>query len=129
MTSYKLDPPEAPALTADSEAAPHPGAMIRDELDAAGYSIPGASAAMAVNRPNLNNVILGKASLTRDLAYRLSALLNPDDEAFDLARLLIGIQAQHDWHKDRASRATIRTMVQAGRKSVDKRGKKALEEA
>lgn len=129
MTNYKLDPPQAPALTADSDAAPHPGPMIRDELANAGFSVAGAAAAMAVNRPNLHAVLTGKSALTNDLAYRVSTLLNPDDDAFDFAKLVIGIQAAHDWHKEQAKRRTIKALVAASRQSLAKASKKALADA
>ncbi len=115
VTKNKIDPPAAPAIGPDSDAYPHPGAMIRDELKTAGFSIPKAAVAMALNRANLNNVVLGKAALSRDLAYRLSALLNRDDETFGLAKLLIDLQAQHDWGRDAPLRKTIQVMVDASR--------------
>jgi plasmid maintenance system antidote protein VapI len=98
-----------------NDNAPHPGAMIRDELRSAGFSIPKAAVAMALNRANLNNVVLGKAALSRDLAYRLSALLNPDDESFGLAKLLIDRQAQHDWGREAAVRKLALVTVAASR--------------
>lgn len=113
MANYKLDPPLPPAINPD-RSFPHPGAMIRDELKTAGHSIPAAAAAMGLNRANLNNVLLGKASLSRDLAYRVSRLLNPADDGFELARLLIALQAQHDWGKDAGVRDAIARMVPVG---------------
>lgn len=98
------------------ERSPHPGQAIRAALKGAGFSIPSAAIAMAVNRANLNNLILGKASLSRDMAYRLNVLIEPDDEKFKMARQLIGLQAAHDWDKDAAIRNVARAAVNAGRK-------------
>lgn len=120
MIKTKLNPPAASTIGPKSDAFPHPGAMIRDELKAAGFSIPKASVAMALNRANLNNVVLGKAALSRDLAYRLSALLNPDDEAFALAKLLIDLQAQHDWGREAAVRKLALVTVAASRPHAEK---------
>lgn len=119
MTDYKLDPPEAPRLTAESMAAPHPGQMIRDQLKERGYTVVAAAAAMAVNRPNLHSMLTGKTALTSDMAYRLSALINPDDDDFHFAKLIIDMQAAHDWHVGRAKRMLVMTLVTASRKSVE----------
>lgn len=126
MTSkHKIDPP---ALVEDTGDVIHPGSMIRDQLAEAGYSVNAAAAAMALNRANLNNVVLGKVAVTRDLAYRLSALLNPDDADMDFARLLVDWQARYDWHRDAPSRKTLLSVMQASRRTIDARGKKAIDE-
>jgi len=94
----------------------HLGEMIRDELKTAGFSIPSAAIAMAVNRSNLNNLILGKIALSHDMAFRLNVLIHPDDEPFNFARQMLNLQASHDWKKTAGLRNLIRTAVNAGRK-------------
>ncbi|MBT2246320.1 hypothetical protein JQK15_22700 [Sphingobium sp. BHU LFT2] len=100
-----------------SDKAAHPGALIRDALKDAGFSIPGAAIAMAVNRSNLNNMLLGKASLSHDMAYRLNVLIHPEDEAFDFARAILGRQSAYDWDKTASLRNVVRAAVRAGRKN------------
>eukprot|EP01037_Dinobryon_pediforme_P028900 gene28900-32349_t len=124
---HKFPEPVAPDLGPDSDALPHPGALIRDELKAAGYSIPQAAVAMATNRPNLNNMLLGKVALTRDIAYRVNVLINPDDEEFEFAKLVIGMQAAHDWGKDSAMRSALRTVVLTSVKSLARAQAKTVE--
>lgn len=96
--------------------ATHPGLLIREALKNAGFSIPGAAIAMAVNRSNLNNMLLGKAALSHDMAYRLNVLIHPGDEAFDFARAMLGHQAVFDWDRTAGLRNVIRAAVNAGRK-------------
>jgi plasmid maintenance system antidote protein VapI len=90
--------------------------MIREKLKAAGFSVPSAALAMAVNRANLNNMLLGKSSLSHDMAYRLNVLICPQDEDFDFARAILSQQAAHDWKKTASLRNVVRAAVNAGRK-------------
>ena len=110
----KLDPPQAPAIAPKADA--HPGPLIRDELKAAGFSIPAAAVAIGMNRANLNNVLLGKAALSHDMAYRLNMLINPDDHEFEFSKQMLGIQYQHDWAKTAGLRNVAKAVVGAGRK-------------
>ena len=130
-TNYKLDPPEAPEPNVASNDFPHPGLWVRSMIEEAGYSIPKAAAAMAINRANFNDVCRGPTgqkpygvAVSRDLAYRLDALLNTDGEPGDLAKLLIDRQAQYDWEKEASLRRVIRVGVKASMKSIAAREKR-----
>lgn len=125
MADFKIDPP---ALVDDTGDVVHPGSMIRDQLAEAGYSVNAASGCLGLNRANLNNVVLGKVAVTSDLAYRLSALLNPDDEDMAFAKLLLDWQARYDWHRSAPKRRVIMAMIAVSRRHADARGKKALDE-
>jgi hypothetical protein len=72
-----------------------------------------------MNRANLNNVILGKTSLSHDVAYRLNALIHPSDDAFDFARSMLEMQAAHDWAETASLRTIARVVVGAGRKYAE----------
>lgn len=100
----------------NDDVLPQPGALIRARLKSAGFSIPSAAIAMIVNRANLNNVLLGKAKLTHDMAYRLNVLVDSNDEGFDFARRILGMQAASDWDKTASLRALARVTVGVGRK-------------
>lgn len=122
-SEYKLDPPEAPVLTEASYALPHPGLWVRSMIDDAGLTVVRACELMKINRPNFIDVLKGPTeakpngvSISRDLAYRLDALLNSDGEPFDLARLLLARQAEYDWWSDSFRRVVIRQGV---RKRMD----------
>lgn len=109
-----FNPPQALGITPDAEA--HPGPLIRNELKAAGFSIPAAAVAIGMNRANLNNVLLGKAGLSHDMAYRLNMLINPGDGEFEFSKLMLRIQSQHDWAKTAGLRKVAKAVVGAGRK-------------
>jgi plasmid maintenance system antidote protein VapI len=102
--------------THSTAAAIHPGPLIRKALKDAGFSIPAAAVGIAMNRANLNNVILGKARLSHDLAYRLNVLIDPSDEAFNFARSMLERQAKYDWAGTASMRKMARVVVGAGRK-------------
>lgn len=106
----------APLFDPSSDVLPPPGPFIRAQLKSAGFSIPSAAIAMMVNRANLNNVLLGKAKLTHDMAFRLNVLVDPDDEGFMFARRILGMQVANDWHKTASLRALARVTVGVGRK-------------
>lgn len=73
----------------------HPGCFIRDTLlPEYGLSVSALAERIGVNRPNLSNVLHGKADVSRELAYRLGALMN--DQVADLL-----IAYQHAWDLDR----------------------------
>ena len=99
---------------------PSPGSLIRERLVGAGYSIPAAAVAICLNRSNLNNVILGKVSLTHDMAYRINALVAPDDEEFEFARQLLGLQADAQWIAGATARRMAAAIVKASRSYADK---------
>ena len=96
------------------------GNVIRERLANAGYSIPAAAVAICLNRSNLNNVILSKVSLTHDMAYRINALVAPEDEEFDLARQLLGLQADFQWNEGATGRRLATVIVKASRRYGDK---------
>ncbi len=88
---------------------PHPGTLIRAAMDDVyGLTIVDLAKAMNLNRANLSNVVNGKVSVTRELAYKIDALLchsfKATDEGFHFARELIDAQAAWDWHNDEEAR-------------------------
>ncbi len=50
---------------------PHPGALIRDNLDDLGLSVAEGAAGLGVTRQQLYNVISGKSGITPEMALRL----------------------------------------------------------
>lgn len=105
---------------------PHPGLWARAMLEDAGYTISKAAEVLGINRANLNNVLLGPAedggnymrgpsgvAISRELAYRLDALLNEDGEPGDLARLLLARQAAYDWYREVNLRKRVMKEVRA----------------
>jgi addiction module HigA family antidote len=50
---------------------PHPGELIRDNLDQLGTPVPEAAVALGITRQQLYNVISSKSSITPETAFRL----------------------------------------------------------
>ena len=50
---------------------PHPGAGLKDDLDALGLSVAEAAAGLGVTRQQLHNVIAGRSAIRPEMALRL----------------------------------------------------------
>ena len=50
---------------------PHPGRLIKGELDELGVSVAAAAEGLGVTRQQLNRVIKGDSSISPEMAYRL----------------------------------------------------------
>ena len=69
---------------------PHPGALIRDNIDDLGLSVADAAAGLGVTRQQLYNVINGKSAVSPEMALRL-------EKAFGgTADLWLRMQVNHD---------------------------------
>jgi addiction module HigA family antidote len=98
MKKHKNTDPEA--MKVKPGAPEHPGAWVRhNALEPFGLTIGAAAERIGVRRATLNDAILGKSALTRDLAYRLEALTGVD------AKLMIDMQAAYEDAQDRDKRA------------------------
>jgi len=86
----------------------HPGAFIRETLlPEYGLTVKGAAESMGIERRGLINVLDGKSAVSRDLAYKLGALLNDQ-----VADLLIEWQLKWDLEREQDLRATYREKIQ-----------------
>jgi addiction module HigA family antidote len=72
----------------------HPGELVRANLDELGLNVTDAAKALGVTRPTLSKIINGKASISLEMALRLSKAFGgtPDiwlkmQLAYDLAQL------------------------------------------
>ena len=85
----------------------HPGTWVRDVLlPEYGLSISKLATLLGINRPNLSEVLNGKREVSRDLAYRLGALMT--DEVADL---LIAYQQAWDLEQEKDRRAAFRREI------------------
>lgn len=85
----------------------HPGPIIQNAiLKPLGLTVTRAAELMGVDRSGLNHVMNGRYALTSDLAYRLEALTGV------AAKLLIDMQAGHDWDKDADKRADYKARIE-----------------
>ena len=53
------------------KSPPHPGAGIRDDIEALGLSIAEAAEGMGITRQQLYNLVNGKSGITPEMAVRL----------------------------------------------------------
>jgi antitoxin HigA-1 len=73
---------------------PHPGLLVKNELDEMGIPVAEAAAALGVTRQALYNIIGGKTRITPEMAVRLAKSIGSTAEGwlrmqltFDLAQL------------------------------------------
>ena len=87
--------------------AGHPGPFIRDVLiPEYGLNVAKAARLLRVNRANFIDVLNGKYGVSRDLAYKLGALMR--DEVCDL---LIEWQHRHDLENEASKREAFRQSI------------------
>lgn len=77
---------------------PHPGEIIRSLcLEPLGISVTQAAKALGVSRKTLSAIINGRASVTPEMAVRLSIAFNTSSESW------LNQQAQFDlWHAEQS---------------------------
>lgn len=103
---HKIEDPAEMAVTASGEIA-HPGAFIRETLlPEYGLKVAPAAKAMDIDRAGFIRVLDGKSAVSRDLAYKLGALMR--DEVADL---LIAWQLKYDLQHEAEIRAAYRTKI------------------
>ena len=85
----------------------HPGVFIRDTLmPEYGLNVAALARMIGVNRPNLHNVLQGRSDVSRDLAYRLGALMNDH-----VADFLISYQVAWDKQQEAERRAAFKAQI------------------
>ena len=83
----------------------HPGEVLREWIPP-DMTVTEAANALQINRVTLSNLLNGKASVTANIALRLSAWLGTS------ADLWLGMQNQWDlWQASRLPRPTIKPLV------------------
>lgn len=86
----------------------HPGAFIRETLlPEFGLSVAEAARRIGVDRAGFHGVLTGKYDVSRDLAYKLGALMR--DEVADL---LIAYQHAFDLAKEREKRDAYKAHIE-----------------
>jgi addiction module HigA family antidote len=81
-------------MTMQMKNPPHPGLLVKHELDEMGIPVAKAAEALGVTRQALYNVISGKTSITPEMAVRLAKGIGSTPDGwlrmqltFDLAQL------------------------------------------
>ncbi|OYW51152.1 MAG: hypothetical protein B7Y36_18925 [Novosphingobium sp. 28-62-57] len=107
IANYKIDDPLEQLVDALPPLTKHPGVWLREViLPEWKLGISELSRLIDVNRPNLSNVLSGKADVSRELAYRLGALFNDH-----VADLLIAYQHAWDIEQERGRREEIKLAI------------------
>ena len=83
---------------------PHPGELIRDNLDDLGLAVAEAAAGLDVTRQQLYNVLKGKSGITPEMAVRLEKGFGGS------AQLWLQMQVNYDLAqvRRRAAQITVR---------------------
>jgi len=69
---------------------PHPGKLIKSDLEALDLSVAKGAEALGVSRSQLNRVISGDSSITADMAVRFEAVIG------STADMWVKLQAAYD---------------------------------
>ena len=69
---------------------PHPGKLIKSDLEALNLSVAKGAEALGVSRSQLNRVISGDSSITADMAVRFEAVIG------STADMWVKLQAAYD---------------------------------
>ena len=86
---------------------PHPGDLVRDNLEDLGLSVSEAATGLGVTRQQLYNVINGRSGITPEMALRL-------EKAFGgSADMWLRMQASHDLAqiRSRAKHISVRRLA------------------
>jgi antitoxin HigA-1 len=84
---------------------PHPGAGIRDDIEAFGLSIAEAALGMGITRQQLYNLINGRSGITPEMAVRLEKAVGSSADHW------LRLQAAHDLARVRQSGLKVDRLV------------------
>ena len=84
---------------------PHPGAGIRDDIEALGLSIAEAALGMGITRQQLYNLINGRSGITPEMAVRLEKAVGSSADHW------LRLQAAHELARVRQSGLKVDRLV------------------
>jgi addiction module HigA family antidote len=106
--SHKIEIASEMLVSALPSLSMHPGEFIREVLlPEYGLSVSEVARRIGADRATLSNVFHGKHDVSRDLAYKLGALLN--DETADL---LVAYQHAYDLERERDRREAYKQSIE-----------------
>jgi addiction module HigA family antidote len=91
---------------------PHPGELIRENIEELGLSVAKAAAGLGVTRQQLYNVMSGKSGITPEMALRLEKALGGS------ADIWLRMQLNHDLAQVRRRAAQIKVERLTSKSSV-----------
>ena len=80
---------------------PHPGRLLRDDIDVLGLSVAEVAEGLDVTRQQLYNVLNGKSAITPEMAVRLEKGIGSTAETW------LNLQMAYDLARARADNAAI----------------------
>lgn len=80
---------------------PHPGRLLRADIEALGLSVAEAAVGLGVTRQQLYNVLNGKSAVTPDMAVRLERGIGSSAETW------LNLQSAYDLAQARANASAI----------------------
>ena len=83
----------------------HPGAGIRDDIEALGLSIAEAALGMGITRQQLYNLVNGKSGITPEMAVRLEKAVGSSADHW------LRLQAAHDLARVRQSDLKVNRLI------------------
>ena len=106
-TDYKIEAAQDMLVGALPPLDQHPGKFVRDVLlPEYGLNVSSTARAISMDRATLHLVLSGQKDVSRDLAYKLGALMR--DEVADF---LIAFQHQVDLERERERREQFRKTI------------------
>ncbi len=81
---------------------PHPGHLVRENLEDLGLSVADAAKGLGITRQQLYNVISGKSAITPEMAVRLEKAIGSTADAW------LRMQAAHDLARIRTHQDKIK---------------------
>jgi antitoxin HigA-1 len=84
---------------------PHPGRLVRENVEEHRLTVTGAAKALGVTRQALNNVVNGKSGISAEMAVRLAAAFGSE------ADFWLRLQTNYDLAQVRKREAEIRASV------------------
>lgn len=92
------------------KAPPHPGLLVRDNLEELGLSVATAARLLGVTRQQLYNVIAGRSAVSPDMALRFERGFGGSAEFW------LKLQSQHDLaiSREKLADTRIERLVPAG---------------
>jgi addiction module HigA family antidote len=86
---------------------PHPGRLLKADLEELGLSVAETAAGLGVTRQQLYNVINGKSGITAEMAVRLEKAIGSTADTW------LGMQANYDLAQARLSKigTTVRKLA------------------
>lgn len=107
-SQYKITDPVDMIVRRQPPVSIHPGVFVRDTImPEYGLNVAQLARLIKVNRSNLHGVLSGQRDLSREMAYRLGALLNDH-----LADFLISYQMEWGKHVEAERRAHFKAEIE-----------------